>query len=84
MAQRKTPQEQLAELEQKQAQIAARIQKKKAEAKAAERKRDTRRKVIAGALALDHAAIDPIFGSDLKRLIDTHVKRPEDRALFDL
>lgn len=84
MTKRKTPEEQLAELQQKEAQLKARIQKKKAEVSARNRKQDTRRKIIAGALALEHAEQDPAFGATLKRLLNTSVKRTEDRKLFDL
>lgn len=47
------------------------------------RKRDTRRKVIAGALALSHAGHDREFRRELRRLVLQHVTRPRDRALFD-
>ena len=81
---RKTPDQRLAELQQKKAQLEARIQKEKSALRQAERKRDTRRKVIAGALALEHAGIDEEFGQALSRLIYRYVKRAEDRALFGL
>lgn len=81
---RKPPEEQLAELEKKEAQIKARIAKKKAQIRTQSRKQDTRRKIIAGALALEHAAIDPQFGTVLNRLLNDHVNREEDRKLFDL
>ncbi len=61
-------------------------QKKALEArqKETDRKADTRRKVIAGALALEH--IEKNAGSDfartLMRLLDEYVTRPADRALF--
>lgn len=83
MTKRKTPEEQLIELEERQAQINARIQKKKAEVRKTERKKETRRKIIAGALALEHAAINPEFGAELKKLISRHA-REDDKALFDL
>ena len=81
---KRPPEEQLADLEQKEAQIKARIQKKRAEVRNKTRRQDTRRKIIAGALALEHAEQDPEFGAALKRLLKQHVKRPEDRKLFDL
>ena len=84
MAKRKTPEEQLDALEKQKEQLAARIQKKKAQVRGRQRKEDTRRKIIAGALALEHAAHDPAFGATLKRLLQEHVTRPEDRKLFDL
>ena len=84
MANRKTPEQQLAELETQKKQLSARIQKTKAKVRTVERKQDTRRKIIAGALALEHAEIDPAFGEQLRRLINRHVDRAQDRELFNL
>ena len=84
MTKRKTPEQQLEELTQKEAQLKARIQKKKAQVRGAERKKDTRRKIIAGALALEHMAHDNQFNATMQRLIKEHVTRPEDRKLFDV
>ncbi len=84
MPNRKTPEQQLAELQKKEAQLKARIQKKKAEVATITRKQDTRRKIIAGALALEHMAFDKQFETAMQRLLREHVKRPEDRKLFDL
>lgn len=84
MNKRKTPEQQLEELRLKEAQIKARIQKKQAQVRGVERKKETRRKIIAGALALEHADHDKAFGAALNRLIQEHVKRPEDRKLFGL
>lgn len=81
---RKPPDEKIAELEAKRGQIDALIQKHKARARVEERKRDTRRKIIAGALALEHASLDPAFRAAMHKLIDEHVTRDGDRALFDL
>jgi hypothetical protein len=81
---RKTPEEALQDLEKKEAQLKARISKQRAKVRSADRKRDTRRKIIAGALALEHADKDPKFGEALKRLLEQHVTRPQDRQLFDL
>ena len=84
MTARRTPEEQLADLQQKEAQLQARIQKKKAEVSKMNRKRDTRRKVIAGAIALEHMGHDQHFAAAMQRLLAQHVTRPEDRKLFDL
>ena len=84
MPNRKTPDEQLAALELKEAQLKARIQKKRAEVKGQARKQDTRRKIIVGALVLEHAQRDKLFGLTLQKLLREHVTRPEDRKLFDL
>jgi len=84
MKQRKTPEEQLEELTKKRSQIDARIQKKKAQVRTRTRREDTRRKIIAGALALEHASMNKAFGKEMDRLLQEHVTRPEDRKLFDL
>lgn len=61
-------------------------QKKALEARQrdADRKAETRRKVIVGALALEHFEKNPEsqFAKVLVRLLDEYVTRPHDRALF--
>lgn len=84
MPKRKTDEELLAELEAKKSQLDARIQKKRAAVRTRQRKLDTRRKIIAGALALEHASIDQAFGVTLSKLLNEHVTRPDDRKLFQL
>lgn len=84
MANRRKPEEQLAELEKKQNQLQARIQKKKAQVKGQKRKEDTRRKIIAGAIALEHMTHDKKFRATMQALIEEHVTRENDRKLFDL
>jgi hypothetical protein len=80
----KTPEQRLAELEQQKQQIAEKIKRESAKLKAAERKRDTRRKIIAGALALENCEHDSAFREKLFRLLADNVTRADDRALFDL
>jgi hypothetical protein len=74
----------LAKLLEKRAQLEARIETEKARQRQQARKEDTRRKIIAGALALEHAEQDPAFGETLRRLLMRYVERPADRALFGL
>lgn len=75
----------LSRLLEERAKLDARIRDMQAREREEERKRDTRRKIIAGALALEHAAIDPDgFGAALRELLEKHVNRAADRALFDL
>src|SRR3954447_12063537 len=71
-------------LRQKRDQIDAQLKALEARNKQAERKADTRRKVIAGALALEHFERnrDSEFAQTLLRLLDEYVVRPHDRALF--
>jgi hypothetical protein len=63
-------------------QLEARQQLRDARLAHRDRKRDTRRKVIAGAVALAHAGHDGEFRGQLCRLLAQHVTRPHDRALF--
>jgi hypothetical protein len=84
MPQRKSTAERLSLLEEKRKALDAAIKREQAKARTEDRKRDTRRKIIAGALALEHAGIDPAFDAALQRLLHRYVIRAEDRALFDL
>jgi large subunit ribosomal protein L7/L12 len=84
MSTRKTPEQQLNELLQKEARLKAQIQKKAAQVRGVDRKKDTRRKIIAGALALEHMAHDKEFANVMKKLLNEHVTRTADRELFDL
>jgi hypothetical protein len=72
-------------LEKRAAEIANQLKALNARETAQERKNDTRRKVIAGALALEHRAKNPgdDFSKKLDALLHEYVK-PNDRALFDL
>lgn len=48
------------------------------------RKLDTRRKIVVGALALQQCAINEDFKIVINKLINEHVKKSNDRDLFDL
>jgi large subunit ribosomal protein L7/L12 len=54
----------------------------------AERKRDTRRKIVVGAAvvaAVEREGVPPLRGTtELLRWLDAQLTRPHDRALFDL
>lgn len=78
------PEEKLQRLETEKSQLQARIDKTRAQVRVQERKQDTRRKIIAGALALEHAKTNPAFGKELDSLIAKYVTKEEDRRLFDL
>ena len=81
---RMKPTDKIEALRQKQAQIAAQLKAAEAREKETARKADTRRKVIAGALAVEHAEKNPKseFAKVLTKLLDEYVARPADRALF--
>ena len=46
------------------------------------RKTDARRKIVAGAVVLAQAGRDPAFKALLQLILQQHVTRPIDRALF--
>src|ERR1700722_3924490 len=85
MARRSTT-DRLELLRQKRDQLDAQLRALEARNKQAERKADTRRKVIAGALALEHFEANPDsdFARVMMRLLDEYVVRPHDRMLFSL
>jgi len=60
------------------------VEKFEAVRKTRERKLDTRRKIIAGSLALEHILHDPEYGVVFVRLLNRYVTRDADRALFGL
>ena len=68
------------EISQKQAQL----KDLDAREKVKERKRETRRKIIVGALVLQHSAINDNFKMTIDRLINDHVTSSTDRDLFNL
>jgi hypothetical protein len=76
--------DQLEALKKQQSQLQAKIAAMEARQKEQDRKNDTRRKVIAGALALEHMAKNPKdqFSRKLFALLDEYVPRSSDRALF--
>ena len=76
----------LEKLKKQQEQLAAKIKDHQARNRAKSRKDDTRRKIIAGALALHHLEKNPHspFAQTLTRLLDEYVTKPHERALFDL
>jgi len=67
------------EIAQKQAQL------KDLEAKdrVKERKRDTRRKILAGSVVLAHIDKDEVLKSTIADLLDAHIVGKNDRQLFD-
>lgn len=70
----------------KKKEIEAQIQQQRARERQKQRKDDTRRKIIAGALAIEHMKANPDsdFAIRLFKLINRYTDRPADRALFGL
>ena len=78
--------ERLRKLEQRQEKLKRDIAKERSRLAQKQRRDDTRRKIIAGALALEHRDKnqDTAFAQIMDRLLDKHVKGDTERALFDL
>lgn len=77
---RKSLDEQLAELTKRKDQLEARRQALLAVKKNADRKLDTRRKIVVGAAVLAHAELNPIFAEELRQVLEVAVQREADRA----
>lgn len=77
-------QDQLSALEARRAQLVARIERLQGLDRARQRREDTRRKILAGAVVLTLAEGDSGFGAWLKQKLSERLLRPADRALFDL
>jgi hypothetical protein len=70
-------------LEQKKA-IDARIRLEQSKENGKKRKQETRRKILAGAAVLDEASKHPKYKTELYKLLESFLKRDDDRALFEL
>ena len=81
---RANPQERRRKLEEKQARIKAELQRLNAREQQAERKRDTRRKILLGARVLDRIARGELAEAEVKADMERFLERDRDRALFDL
>lgn len=79
----RSPEEKIADLEKQQAQLAARVKAEKAKIAAKRRKEDTRRKIVAGAIALEHMEHDENFRHAMTDLLKKHVKET-DLHLFQI
>jgi hypothetical protein len=73
-----------AKLREQRARIDARLRSIAIQERQKNRRADARKKIIAGALALEHAQMDSEFAATLARLLNRYVTRPQDRALFGL
>lgn len=81
---RAEPEERLRKLKEKQARVNAEIQRTEARQREAERKRETRRLILLGSMALDQVARGQVTEQVFKARMDRFLRRPQDRALFDL
>jgi hypothetical protein len=74
---------QLEKLKAQQLKLQSRIQLMEARTKESERKKDTRRKILLGAYHLDQIRQNNQM-DEVKKMMDTYLKRNSDRRLFDL
>jgi len=79
---RKTTEELLADEEKKSEQVKARMAELKARQRAEERKKDTHRKVFAGATLFAHVKIDPRFRRAVQEAFNKAVTDPKRRAVI--
>lgn len=73
-----------AETKDKSEKLKNQIKRLEQQEKAKERKRDTRRKILAGSLVLERMGKDPAFAEKLKSDLDKFLTRDIDRELFGL
>ena len=78
------PEQRLAELEQRKAQILNKIARLRNVESAKARKRDTRRKILAGSWVLAEAERDPALSQRLRKGLDTFLERDGDREVWGL
>jgi hypothetical protein len=76
---RKSLDDKIAELNERQQQLTARRLSLLASKKTADRKLDTRRKIIVGAAMLAHADLHPDFSTTLRGILSVAVQRDVDR-----
>jgi len=76
--------ERLRKLKEKQARVNAELRRAEARARIAERKRQTRLQFLTGRMVLDQVERGALAEQEVKVMLDRFLKRPSDRALFDL
>ena len=81
---RAKPEDRIRQLEERRARINAEIQRVRSRESQEERKRETRRKILAGAMVLDRVARKDLSEKLFKADMDRFLERDQDRALFGL
>ena len=81
---RAKPEDRIRKLEEQRARINAEIQRVRGRESQEERKRETRRKILAGAMVLDRVARKDLSEKLFKADMDHFLEREQDRALFGL
>ena len=81
---RAKPADRIRQLEERRARINAEIQRVRSRESQEERKRETRRKILAGAMVLDRVKRKDLSEKLFKADMDRFLERDQDRALFGL
>ncbi len=81
---RAKPADRIRQLEEQRARINAEIQRVRSRESQEERKRETRRKILAGAMVLDRVKRKDLSEKLFKADMDRFLERDQDRALFGL
>lgn len=71
-------------LQQRKARLELQIARQNTRARSTERRQDTRRKILIGAVVLAQAQENASWWAEILALLDQHLSRPFDRDLFDL
>ncbi|MCP4932763.1 MAG: mobilization protein [bacterium] len=74
----------LSKLEQQREALNQKIRREKTRLQGAERRKDTRRKILDGSLLQEMARKDSAFKARVEKEREAWLTRPDDRALFDL
>ncbi len=69
---------------QQQERLKAQIQKEESKTKKQNRKDDTRRKILIGAVVMEAIKKDDVMSSQIKKLLAGNLTRDNDRKLFEL
>ena len=74
----------LEQLKKKQEQLRLHIQKEEQKLKTKNRKDDTRRKILVGAMVLDRMDKNDEYKQEILSILDSYLKNEKDRSLFHL
>ena len=74
----------LEQLKNKQEQLRLQIQKEEQKLKTKNRKYDTRRKILLGAMVLDRMGKNDEYKQEILSILDSYLKNEKDRDLFQL
>jgi hypothetical protein len=71
-------------LQQRRARLELQIARESTRVRTTANKRDTRRKILIGAVVISHGRENPAWWHEIEALLDRDLHRPFDRALFGL